>query len=104
VLPSDLWVHPRFTVLARQDGDDLTSGAILHDAGTVVGLSNIWSAGNVSVDPRELAALAARTHPRSGRGRLRMGYGPRDHAGRRVRAGGSAPRVDPIAPGAPESR
>jgi len=40
VLPPDLWAHPRFTVLARHDGDDLTGGAILHDAGTVVGLSN----------------------------------------------------------------
>ena len=63
VLPSDLWAHPRFTVLARQDGDDLTGGAILHDAGTVVGLSNIWSAEDVPVDPRELLDLAAETNP-----------------------------------------
>ena len=33
VLPFDLWAHPRFTVLARHDGDHLTGGAILHDAG-----------------------------------------------------------------------
>jgi len=62
VLPSDLWEHPRFTVLARRDGHDLTGGAILHDAGTVVGLSNIWSE-EVSVDPRELLGVAARIHP-----------------------------------------
>ncbi len=63
VLPSDLWAHPRFTVLARHDGDDLTGGAILHDAGTVVGLSNTWSSEDVPVDPRELLDLAAETHP-----------------------------------------
>ena len=63
VLPSDLWAHPRFTVLARHDGDDLTGGAILHDAGTVVGLSNTWSSEDVPVDPRELLDLAARPTP-----------------------------------------
>ena len=88
VLPSDLRVHPRFTVLARQSGDDLTGGAILHDAGTVVGLSNIWSAEDASVDPRELLDVAATNPPRSCRLRLRLGRGPRHHAGRRVRAMG----------------
>jgi len=63
VLPSDLWVHPRFTVLARHEGDDLTGGAILHDAGTVVGLSNTWSVDDDPVDPHELLALAAELHP-----------------------------------------
>jgi hypothetical protein len=63
VLPSDLWAHPRFTVLARHDGDVLTGGAILHDAGPVVGLSNTWSSRGVPVDPRELLDLAAKTHP-----------------------------------------
>ena len=63
VLPPDLWAHPRFTVLARHDGDDLTGGAILHDAGTVVGLSNTWSCDGVPVDPHELLDLAAETHP-----------------------------------------
>lgn len=63
VLPDDLWAHPRFTVLARRDGEDLTGGAILHDAGTVVGLSNTWSAAGAPLDPRELLELAAETHP-----------------------------------------
>jgi len=63
VLPTDLWAHPRFTVLARHDGDRMTGGAILHDAGTVAGLSNGWSSGDVPLDPRDLLLLAARTHP-----------------------------------------
>ena len=63
VLPSDLWAHPRFTVLARHDGDDLTGGAILHDAGTVVGLSNTWSSEDGPIDPRVLLDIAAETHP-----------------------------------------
>jgi hypothetical protein len=63
VLPSDLWAHPRFTVLARHDGDVLTGGAILHDGGKVVGLSNTWSSDDVPVDPRELLELAAEIHP-----------------------------------------
>ena len=63
VLPSDLWAHPRFTVLARHDGDDLTGGAILHDAGAVAGLSNTWSADDLPLDPRDLLALASEAHP-----------------------------------------
>lgn len=63
VLPSDLWAHPRFTVLARHDGEDLTGGAILHDAQTVVGLSNTWSTEDAPLDPRELLCLATQTHP-----------------------------------------
>jgi hypothetical protein len=63
VLPSDLWAHPRFTVLARHDGDVLTGGAILHDAGKLVGLSNTWSSDDDPVDPRELLELAAEFQP-----------------------------------------
>ena len=63
VLPSDLWAHPRFTVLARHDGHVLTGGAILHDAGKVVGLSNAWSSDEVPVDPTGLLELAAEIHP-----------------------------------------
>jgi len=70
VLPSDLWAHPRFTVLARHDGEILTGGAILHDAGKVVGLSNTWSSDDIPVDPRELLELAAEIHP----GRAVVGY------------------------------
>jgi hypothetical protein len=70
VLPSDLWAHPRFAILARRDGDALTGGAIIHDAGTVAELSNIWSDEDASVDPRELLDVAAITHP----GRAVTGY------------------------------
>jgi len=63
VLPSDLWAHPRFTVLARRHGEDLTGGAVLHDAGTVVGLSNGWSSEGVALDPGDLLLLAASAHP-----------------------------------------
>ena len=63
VLPTDLWAHPRFTVLARHDGDRLTAGAVLHDAGTVVGLSNVWSDDGATPDPGELLLLAAQAHP-----------------------------------------
>jgi hypothetical protein len=70
VLPSDLWAHPRFTVLARQDGDDLTGGAILHDAGMAVGLSNTWSSPDSPLDPGVLLDIAAGTHP----GRAVVGY------------------------------
>lgn len=63
VLPVDLWKHPHFTVLARHDGDGLTGGAILHDAGTVVGLSNTWSLEDVPLDPRDVLELAAQRYP-----------------------------------------
>ena len=70
VLPSDLWAHPRFTVLARHDGDELTGGAILHGAGDVVELSNTWSSENGPIDPHVLLDIAADTHP----GRAVVGY------------------------------
>jgi hypothetical protein len=63
VLPSDVWTHPRFTVLARHDGAELTGGAILHDAGAVVGLSNGWSADGRPVHPGAPLTLAAETYP-----------------------------------------
>jgi hypothetical protein len=73
VLPSNLWAHPRFTVLARHDGDDLTGGAILHEAETVVELSNTWSSGDVTVEPLALLDIAAETHP--GRGVVGYSWG-----------------------------
>lgn len=63
VLPDHLWAHPRFTVLARGDGGDLTGGAVLHDAGPVLGLSNTWSSDGAPLDPRELLGLAAVVGP-----------------------------------------
>jgi len=43
VLPPSLVRHPRFTFLARHVGGDLVGGAVLHDSGPVVELSNVWS-------------------------------------------------------------
>ncbi len=63
VLPTDLWAHPRFTVLARSEGADLTGGAILHDAESVVGLSNTWSSDGAPTDPRVLLRIAAAVSP-----------------------------------------
>ena len=52
------------------DGDDLAGGAILHEAGSVVELSNSWSRDDAPVDPRELLGLAAQSYP----GRAVVGY------------------------------
>lgn len=43
VLLPTMLTHPRFTILARHDRKTLTAGAVLHDAGPAVGLSNTWS-------------------------------------------------------------
>lgn len=64
----------RFTVLARHDRCDLTGGAILHDAGAVVGLSNTWASEDGPVDPRVLLEIAAETHP--GRAVVDYAWGP----------------------------
>lgn len=63
VLVPGLLTHPRFRFLARHDGDLLTGGFVLHDAGAVVGLSNGWSLpGDPLRWPDVLAATAA-VHP-----------------------------------------
>lgn len=77
VLPSDVWAHPRFDVVARRDGDELTGGAVLHDAGTVVGLSNTWSSEGRPLDPHDLLRLAAGAHP----GRAVVDYAWSDELG-----------------------
>jgi hypothetical protein len=65
VLPSGVLDHPRFTVLGRHEaGPDgrLVGGAVLHDAGPGVGLSNAWSADD-GHDWDELLAAACAVHP-----------------------------------------
>jgi hypothetical protein len=78
--------NPRFTVLARSDGDDLIGGAIVHDGAAAVGLSNTWSAEGHEPDWDALLAAARAVHP--GRpltdyahgddltGMLRLGFQP----------------------------
>jgi hypothetical protein len=62
VLPPAVLDHPRFRILAcRQDGA-LAGGAVTHDAGDVVGLSNGWGAGAVATSTGVLAAVAV-LHP-----------------------------------------
>ncbi len=86
VLPDDLWAHPRFTVLARGDDGDLTGGAVLHDAGPVLGLSNTWSSDDAPPDPRALLQLAAVVGP----GRAVVDYASGDDL-RAMLAGGFEP-------------
>ena len=62
VLPSAVLDHPRFRILARRQDGALVGGAVTHDAGDVVGLSNGWGAGAVTASAEVLAALAA-LHP-----------------------------------------
>jgi hypothetical protein len=62
VLPPSVLEHPRFTVLGRHEDTRLVGGAVLHDAGAGVGLSNAWSDdGRLDVD--ELLAAAGALHP-----------------------------------------
>ena len=57
--------HPGFRVLARVDDGVPVAGAVVHDAGTVAGLSNVWSAGDAvtSLDHADLLACLAVLHP-----------------------------------------
>ena len=55
--------HPRFTVLGMVQDGRLVAGAVLHDAGEAVGLSNTWTAPGTDVAVADLLALAAHHHP-----------------------------------------
>lgn len=59
-LPSML-THPRFTILARTSRRTLTAGAVLHDTGFAVGLSNTWC--HDEFDWEGLLASVATLHP-----------------------------------------
>ena len=73
VLPPDLWAHPRFTVLARRDGDDLTGGRSCTTQGRSRTLEHLVLRGP-PVDPRVLLEIAAETHP--GRAVVDYAWGP----------------------------
>lgn len=62
VLLPTMLTHPRFTILASHDGKTLTAGAVLHDTGFAVGLSNMWSS-NEDVDWDGLLLAVSVVHP-----------------------------------------
>lgn len=62
VLPDRVLDHPRFRVLALRRAGGLVGGAITHDAGGVVGLSNAWGEAAFEASDALLAVLAA-LHP-----------------------------------------
>lgn len=62
VLLPTMLTHPRFTILARHDGETLTAGAVLHDTGFAVGLSNTWS-NDEELDWEGLLGAASAVHP-----------------------------------------
>lgn len=69
VLLPRVLAHPRFTVLARHDGEALSAGAVLHDTGLAVGLSNTWSR-EAEFDWKGLLDVVAGVHP----GQALVGY------------------------------
>jgi hypothetical protein len=53
--------HPRFRVLAHRHDGALVGGAVTHDGGGAVGLSNAWGTGAGAVD--EVLAAVTALHP-----------------------------------------
>jgi hypothetical protein len=51
--------HPRFRILACRRQGVLVGGAVSHDAGDTVGLSNAWGAGRFGESDEVLAAVSA---------------------------------------------
>jgi hypothetical protein len=62
VLPPAVLEHPRFRILACHREGRLVGGAVVHDAGGAVGLSNTWGAGRVAESEDVLRAASA-LHP-----------------------------------------
>jgi hypothetical protein len=62
VLPPGVLEDPRFRVLAHHRDGVLTGGAVTHDGGGAVGLSNAWGTGEVRRSVDVLRAAAA-LHP-----------------------------------------
>ncbi|MFC7492105.1 MULTISPECIES: hypothetical protein [unclassified Knoellia] len=75
--------HPRFTILAQRESEELVGGAVLHEAGATVELSNAWAAGGQQEDVAAMVACAAVLHP----GRALVGYAHGDELGRWIAAG-----------------
>jgi hypothetical protein len=65
VLPPAVLSDPAFHVLARIADGEPVAGAIVHDAGEVAGLSNLWSSSDplTPADDAELLACASVLHP-----------------------------------------
>jgi hypothetical protein len=63
VLVPSLLRHPRFTLLARRSSDGMVAGAVLHDAGDVVELSNTWAVGPQADEVSAALACAQLLHP-----------------------------------------
>jgi hypothetical protein len=62
VLPPAVLDDGRFRILACRRGGRLVGGAIAHDGGDTVGLSNAWGAGRVAESDEVLRAVSA-LHP-----------------------------------------
>ena len=62
VLPPSVVDHPRFRILARRRAGALVGGAVAHDGGRAVGLSNTWGEGTLATSDEVLTAVAA-LHP-----------------------------------------
>jgi hypothetical protein len=75
--------HPRFIVLARHGTGGPLGGAVLHEAGATVELSNAWAVRGGDEDVAAMVACAAVLHP----GRPLVGYAHGDELGRWLAAG-----------------
>jgi hypothetical protein len=85
VLPEAVLHHARFRVLACHRDGRLVGGAVAHDGGGAVGLSNTWGAGRVSESGDVLRAVSA-LHP----GRAVTDYAEGDERDAMVAAGFTA--------------
>lgn len=83
VLLPDFLEHPRFTVLALGAVDGPVGGAVLHEAGDTLELSNAWALGGGAEDVAAMVACAAVLHP----GRPLVGYAHGDELDRWLAAG-----------------
>ena len=75
--------HPRFTVLAQHGSKHPVGGAVLHEAGARVELSNAWAAEGRDEDVAAMVTCAAVLHP----GRPLVGYAHGDELGQWLAAG-----------------
>lgn len=75
--------RPRFTVLARRGANGPVGGAVLHDVGATLELSNAWADGGGAEDVAAMVACAAVLRP----GRPLVGYAHGDELDRWLEAG-----------------